>query len=516
MYAPPSGAMLNAGTSRALSVTFTPADSVNYASATATTTIDVAPATPVVTVTGGTFTYDGLPHAATASAVGVNGEPLGPLTLTYSGQPEAPSTAGTYAVVATLAAGGNYASATANATLIIGRAAPVVTWAAPAPIVYGTPLGLAQLSATANVPGTFVYVPAAGTKLNAGAGQALSVTFTPSDSTNYANGTAATSIDVAPASPALSVMGGAFVYDGQPHASTATALGVNGESLGGVVVTYNGQPAVPVSAGTYTVLAALAANGNYTAATATATVSIAKATPALVWASPASVPAGTVLGPTQLNATANVPGGFVYSPGEGTVLTAGTQTLSVVFTPDDAANYGPATASVTLLVTSAATGRFEGGGGIDSQGTHARFEFEVNVGRQGTAGQLQFRTHANRPGRHDRDDDDDAKAGAWDRFVSTSVASASFENLPGVSPGGKRASGADTVAFRGVGRWNNQAGYSFEARATDAGEPGRGRDRFTLTVKAPNGAVVAFVDGVLTSGNNQAQAEVAADGCGIL
>jgi hypothetical protein len=29
----------------------------------------------------------------------------------------------------------------------------------------------------------------------------------------------------------------------------------------------------------------------------------------------------------------------------------------------------------------------------------------------------------------------------------------------------------------------------------------RGRDRFTLTVKAPNGSVVAFVDSVLTSGN---------------
>ena len=34
---------------------------------------------------------------------------------------------------------------------------------------YGTALSATQLNATANVPGTFVYTPAAGTVLNAGA-----------------------------------------------------------------------------------------------------------------------------------------------------------------------------------------------------------------------------------------------------------------------------------------------------------------------------------------------------------
>jgi photosystem II stability/assembly factor-like uncharacterized protein len=55
----------------------------------------------------------------------------------------------------------------------------VLTWANPADIVYGTPLGAGQLNATANVPGTFVYTLAAGTILNAGNGQTLSVKFTP-------------------------------------------------------------------------------------------------------------------------------------------------------------------------------------------------------------------------------------------------------------------------------------------------------------------------------------------------
>jgi len=54
---------------------------------------------------------------------------------------------------------------------------------------------------------------------------------------------------------------------------------------------------------------------------------------------------------TQLNATASVPGTFVYTPSAGAVLNAGTgQTLSVTFTPTDTANYTPATASVAITV----------------------------------------------------------------------------------------------------------------------------------------------------------------------
>jgi hypothetical protein len=57
---------------------------------------------------------------------------------------------------------------------------PVITWPNPAPIPYGTPLSATQLDATANMAGTFVYTPAAGTVLAAGS-QTLSVTFTPSN-----------------------------------------------------------------------------------------------------------------------------------------------------------------------------------------------------------------------------------------------------------------------------------------------------------------------------------------------
>jgi hypothetical protein len=81
-------------------------------------------------------------------------------------------------------------------SLNVNKAASVLTWSNPADITCGTPLGANQLNATANVPGSFAYSPSAGAVLNAGSGQRLSVTFTPSDSANYQIATASVVINV--------------------------------------------------------------------------------------------------------------------------------------------------------------------------------------------------------------------------------------------------------------------------------------------------------------------------------
>jgi hypothetical protein len=78
-------------------------------------------------------------------------------------------------------------------------------------------------------------------------------------------------------------------------------------------------------------------------------------TPTITWPTPAAITAGTALSTTQLDATASVPGSFLYSPAAGTVLGAGTQTLSVSFTPTDTTDYTTATDTVTLTVTAAIT-----------------------------------------------------------------------------------------------------------------------------------------------------------------
>ena len=76
--------------------------------------------------------------------------------------------------------------------------------------------------------------------------------------------------------------------------------------------------------------------------------------PKLTWATPAAIAYGTALSGTQLDATASVGGSFAYTPPVGTIPPAGLNTLTVVFTPNDTADYAPATASVQLTVTAPA------------------------------------------------------------------------------------------------------------------------------------------------------------------
>src|SRR6185436_12678314 len=83
------------------------------------------------------------------------------------------------------------------------KATPVVALSNPAGIVYGTALGATQLNATTTVPGAFVYTPASGTVLSAGAAQPLSVTFTPTDTANYNSANKSVTIDVAKATPVI-------------------------------------------------------------------------------------------------------------------------------------------------------------------------------------------------------------------------------------------------------------------------------------------------------------------------
>ena len=76
-------------------------------------------------------------------------------------------------------------------------------------------------------------------------------------------------------------------------------------------------------------------------------------TPVITWSNPANITYGTALGGTQLNATASTPGAFVYTPAVGTVLSAGTHTLHVDFTPTDTVNFSSASADVTINVNKA-------------------------------------------------------------------------------------------------------------------------------------------------------------------
>lgn len=90
---------------------------------------------------------------------------------------------------------------------------------------------------------------------------------------------------------------------------------------------------------------------NYETSTTSGTITVDKALPVITWATPAAIMQGTALSSLQLNATANVPGTFVYNHSIGQVLAVGTYQLVVTFTPTDIANYTQATKIVNLTVT---------------------------------------------------------------------------------------------------------------------------------------------------------------------
>jgi hypothetical protein len=69
------------------------------------------------------------------------------------------------------------------------------------------------------------------------------------------------------------------------------------------------------AAGNYPIVAIYAANANFGASSdATKQLTVAKATPMITWSNPANIVSGTALSPTQLNATASVPGTFTDNP----------------------------------------------------------------------------------------------------------------------------------------------------------------------------------------------------------
>jgi hypothetical protein len=241
----------------------------------------------------------------------------------------------------------NYSAVTKTVPLTVSQAAPVITWAPPAGITYGTALSNTQLNATASVPGTFAYTPALGNVPTAGT-DTLSVTFTPTDTTNYAIATKTVQLSVAEATPAITWSNPATIIYGT--ALSATQLNATASVPGSFAYT-PATGSIP-TAGTDTLSVTFTPTDttNYTTATATVQLVVNQATPTITWATPAGIIYGTVLSGAQLNASTTVAGSFVYTPAPGSVLSAGTDTLSVTFTPTDTVNYATATKAVQLTV----------------------------------------------------------------------------------------------------------------------------------------------------------------------
>ncbi len=225
------------------------AGNANLQPATATTQIIINKAEPTVDLTTeGTVDYDGNPHPASVSVSGIGGMRFvtPPVTITYTraGTSESttvpPSDAGTYEVAATFAGTKNYNAKTVSSQLVINKVTPLIKWNRPDEITYGTPLGEVQLNAEASVgdfvlKGTYNYTPAAGTVLNKGADQTLSVTFVPTGALNFNAATASVPITVINHAP---VSAGEDVTTDEDRATTVSFTGsdVDGNAMTFILV----------------------------------------------------------------------------------------------------------------------------------------------------------------------------------------------------------------------------------------------------------------------------------------
>ena len=259
-------------------------------------------------------------------------------------------------------------------TINVDKATPNITWANPADITYGTALSATQLNAAAAwtvggvngpVAGSFTYTPAAGTVLNAGTGQTLSVTFTPTDTTDYTTASDSVTINVAKATPTITWANPADITYGtalsatQLNAAAAwTVGGVKGAVAGSFTYTPAAGTVLNAGAGqTLSVTFTPTDTTNYNITSHSVTINVAKATPIITWANPADIIYGTALSATQLDATIVMDRGRRQGKCRGDVhLHSGRghgpgrrhgQTLSVAFTPSDSTDYNPATATAT-------------------------------------------------------------------------------------------------------------------------------------------------------------------------
>ena len=202
--------------------------------------------------------------------------------------------------------------------------------------------------------------PAAGTVLGAGS-HTLNVAFTPTDGVDYVPASASVTLTVNPASLTVTPNSASKIYGTANPVFSGSITGmIPGD---GITATYASAATTSTTVGVYSsgpdAIAGTLSDpgnklGNYTVNQSPGTLTITQATTVLTWATPAAITYGTPLSATQLDATSGgVVGTFIYTPTSGTILPAGTQILSLAFTPSDAVDYSSANTTTSLTINKA-------------------------------------------------------------------------------------------------------------------------------------------------------------------
>ena len=298
-------------------VAFTPIDTTDFSSATVSTLWTISKATPTLTVTDTGGAYSGSAFAATAQVAGLDNHAAASLegvmpTLDYQQLDsqghvsadlgsQAPSSSGSYQVVATFAGSTDYLGASASALFSIGQATPTLAVSDPSGNYTGQRYAATTIVSgqpASNLEGVGVVLDYQQGNTDLGNQAPFSpgsyqVFATFAGSTDYAAANASTAFTIAQTTPVVSVSAASGPYNGQPFAATATVTGASGqpaanlESLG-VALDYqqldgNGNvhadlgAQAPAAAGSYRVVATYAGTADFTSASSSATFAVSPA-----------------------------------------------------------------------------------------------------------------------------------------------------------------------------------------------------------------------------------------------
>jgi len=302
---------------------------------------------------------------------------------------------------------GNLAAPVTGTLVLPVLQLPTIAWGPLAPITYGTPLGSAQLNATASyggnsVNGTFIYNPPAGTYLTPAPGpQQLNVSFTPDASGTYAATTQIVGLQVNPATPTVTPPSASPITYGTGSVLFSNTITYTGPvaPTGNLFISIDGGPLVPgtcqpaggstlncttqffspaftlLAAGNHSVVASIVADTNYTAST--------------------SSPGTLIVNPAPLTVTA----GSYSGTYDGTTHALSACLVSsnpdnLTCTNNPAGPVGPDVTSGAVVVTPVLSGSTSNYNVTSNNGSYSIGPLTVTVTAGGYSGNYDGNTHA--------------------------------------------------------------------------------------------------------------------------
>lgn len=365
----------NAGTP-SYDVKFTPTDTTNYNTVTRSVSLTVNKANQSLSIGSNlTVTY------GTANAtLTVTGTKAGTPTWSSSNTNVATvangvityKNVGSSTITCVYPGNTNYNSITKTITVTVNKATPTLTAGTATAITYGQTLASSTITAgtaknpnnSATVAGKWAWTNSA-TKPNAGT-QSCSVTFTPTDTTNYNTATVNYSVKVnkASQSPFGTFTDLTKTYGDAAYSASFTGQGTftvasSNTAVATVTKTAEGKFTITiVGAGSTNITCTFAGNTNYNSATATKTLTVKKNTPTITVSHDNNQYYGKKLSALNLKLTKNVNSvntsmtcaGTVSFDNPNTILTTGTHTVGWTFTPSNTTNYNKVTGTTSITV----------------------------------------------------------------------------------------------------------------------------------------------------------------------